>query len=561
MKQWSILLLFMAVAGGLLFTGLGNNVFWNDEAETAFLGRAVLANGLPVAWNGTNLYGYHDGELLNDDLIVTVIPWLQYYVVALSFALFGVSTFAGRFPFALLGVFSVAVLYLFSKRYTADNRTASLSALLLVLSPSFLLFSRQCRYYSLTIFSALLCLWAWTSIQGKGWREILRLALAFTLFFYSNYVAFFSFAGALVFASLFTLNKWRRWRPIFLAFGLTVIFTGPWFLYARPHETYALGPLWAKIRSDIVILWWYFRELNGNSFFPVIYLFLLPLILLRRRPATAAPSGQGIALKTSNIFLILLAFFSILFLVLLTSQPQEITGVANIRFAAFLIPVFCLIMGIIINSVWKWCRVAAVVLLAGTLFTNLGTFRRFRSYLLEYVCEITHDYTTPYEAVLLFLQENASNDDTVLVRPEYCTYPLMFYQGGRLKFCGILQEDNPLVTQERPKAIPPYVYESRISPDWIVKFSDIPRDWLRSMDSRLWWIEMIPEPILNYLKSSGARYSRVKLDVFARDGTRPELMHHYFRPPVSFPPYMNTYIYKKLPGADKPDTPHIPATN
>ena len=57
---------------------------------------------------------------------------------------------------------------------------------------------------------------------------------------------------------------------------------------------------------------------------------------------------------------------------------------------------------------------------------------------------------------------------------------------------------------------------------------------------------MILEAVLEHIKSSGIHYSSYQLNVFARDGTRLELMHHYFKSPTVYPPYMNIFVFKKI---------------
>ena len=48
------LLLFLALGAALLLANLGNGCLWQDEAETAVLGKNILRFGYPRAFDGVN---------------------------------------------------------------------------------------------------------------------------------------------------------------------------------------------------------------------------------------------------------------------------------------------------------------------------------------------------------------------------------------------------------------------------------------------------------------------------------------------------------------------------
>ena len=104
--------LVAAVAAVLLFTNLGNVVFWGDEAETAILARNTLSTGLPTAWDGANLVESL-GIGMNDSFLWNQQPWLQFYLTAASFAVFGETTTAARLPFAFAALLTVILTYVF----------------------------------------------------------------------------------------------------------------------------------------------------------------------------------------------------------------------------------------------------------------------------------------------------------------------------------------------------------------------------------------------------------------------------------------------------------------
>ena len=89
------------ISSYLLIQGLSNNYFWDDEANTALFANNIIKTGLPYAWDQRNIIAFRNGEELNNNLVNVYMPPLQYYIEALSFSIFGVSTFSGRFIFVL----------------------------------------------------------------------------------------------------------------------------------------------------------------------------------------------------------------------------------------------------------------------------------------------------------------------------------------------------------------------------------------------------------------------------------------------------------------------------
>ena len=149
-----VFLVVVVLSAILCFWGLDRRTLWQDEGETAVLAQRVLSKGIPIALHGYNLV-YPGVTSFDENYRWTYHPWGQFYLTAASFAVFGQTNFAARFPFALCGVLTVALLYVFVWRHGHNLAIAALSSLLLATSTAFVLHCRQCRYYGL---SALICL-------------------------------------------------------------------------------------------------------------------------------------------------------------------------------------------------------------------------------------------------------------------------------------------------------------------------------------------------------------------------------------------------------------------
>src|SRR4029077_5851159 len=175
----------VAVVGAvLIFTNLGSDYLWEDEGDTAALASNILKFGVPKAWDGAAFLDSDHGARLNRDLVMVTHPWVQYYLTAGSFLIFGEHTFAARFPFALAGWMSILLVYFFIWRLTQSRLTAFSAAALLTVSVQFLLYARQCRYCALNL---LLIAWLfWSFFKMRSARDCVLFVLPAVLLFHTH---------------------------------------------------------------------------------------------------------------------------------------------------------------------------------------------------------------------------------------------------------------------------------------------------------------------------------------------------------------------------------------
>src|SRR5438445_1721571 len=172
------------IAGVLIFTILGSDYLWEDEGDTAALAVNILKFGVPKAWDGAAFLDSDHGTRLNRDLVMVTHPWVQYYLTAGSFLVFGQNTFAARFPFALAAWISILAVYLFLCRSCGSRLVAFSGGALLVFSVQFLLYARQCRYCALNM---LLVVWLFSAFfKMTSLRACLSFIAAAVLLFHSH---------------------------------------------------------------------------------------------------------------------------------------------------------------------------------------------------------------------------------------------------------------------------------------------------------------------------------------------------------------------------------------
>ena len=181
----AILGAILAAAAFLCLWNLGAPRLWQDEAETALLGRNVLKFGMPRVWDGQNLVAQFY-ELDFDRHFLFQKSWLPPYLVAGSFALAGESTATARLPFALCALASVWMTWRLGRRLAGRPAVGLVAAGLLTLSLPFVLYARQCRWYGLAMVITLVLLEAEDRLERPGGWAVLGAASA--ALYHANYL-------------------------------------------------------------------------------------------------------------------------------------------------------------------------------------------------------------------------------------------------------------------------------------------------------------------------------------------------------------------------------------
>jgi 4-amino-4-deoxy-L-arabinose transferase-like glycosyltransferase len=411
--------LLFAAAFWLLFYHLDSHLLWGDEAETADLARNVIRFGVPKTYDGTNYILLPVGKDENAAHVWIWSPWLQEYITAGSFLLFGPTTWAARAPFALIGWGSLVALALVTHKIYRNHAITLAAVALLGTSEIFLLHARQCRYYSISILAEIVLIYGIYQLFARNRRGIWVSAVALILLFYSNYIMV-----AANFAALFFLGCAFRSRgkqavlEIAAIFGIVFIAALPWLIYAHS---------WAQSSSIVPESYFekaadYLTEIHFH-FMPLWFL-LFPLISFSQayknrqtKPLDATQNWEGFLL-----ILVVYYFGVILF----------VPG-GFLRYLLPLLPVMCLLMAAMAFRwcKWRWLAVLVVAIQCTTNFFSVTTAYPFggnhalRAPLVEYMRGMVAPYTDRFADALDFLKTRTHPGDTVLTfDPEF---PLIFY--------------------------------------------------------------------------------------------------------------------------------------
>ncbi len=520
--------LIIALSAYLLLQGLGNNYFWDDEAGTAIFSRNLLRFGKLTAWDGRNLMAYRRGAELDDRLINRYVPPLQFLVTAASFKFLGVSTFSGRLPFALLGVGTLIVFFALLRLESDRTRRFGWVALsLLAFSPSFLLFSRQCRYFSLVIFFPLLSYYCYKKyLSGGRTRWLFGLGGGLLALFVSQYLLAAAFAFALLGTHWIHSERPRRSRPLLLTGGSVALLAALYIILYHviiPPPPAGSTMKWLADRGRLLVR--YLREINAFDWFPWM---ILPGFLWLARDR-----GFPSRLKRRAGDWALFSLLFLIFLVLFSPQAVRPGALADTRYLLPLLPFLAGLLGLMVYFVLTRNVLLGVLVLLVLLFTNLFSLnfwfpRKPRYDLIDYLHEIHRPYLSAYEAAANFIRERCVPDEVIIVVPPNMSYPLQFYLGDRVIFGG-RTDFNTRLNLDRIRSLNPDFIVEESRPDWIISFR---------------WRQATEELLKSYRQRGLVFELDTVLDVYyLGELSRPEILLHGFYPVRDFDPRADGILF------------------
>jgi len=350
------------IGAAFIFTNLGAGYLWADEGDTAVLASNIVKFGVPKAWDGVTFIDSDFGARENDQLVMVSSPWVQYYVTAASFFVFGQNTFAARFPFALAGWMSILLVYFIVWQITTNRRAAFSAAVLLVFSVQFLLYSRQSRYYALSMLVT--CLLIWTFFQMKSPRHTVLFALLAILLFHIHPTGIVP-VGVLAILTLLHRPFVTQRRSLWLALPAVIAFTIPWFALARTGYTEnaslvpSIGDFFARLAQ---------YSIECASVAPLVGIVVLSLVLLIQR-------RQGLGFLSSRERDFLLVIFAVILsfgVTMALTQRSAALWVTGTRYTSSIIPLVAMAAGILIAKIAHQRAVVWMSILLVFAFTNLG---------------------------------------------------------------------------------------------------------------------------------------------------------------------------------------------
>ena len=424
------LLSVVIIASFLMFYNLGNQYLWGDEAQTALVGKTILTHGIPKGYDGHNYFSAELGAEYGNNYTWRLHPWVPFYLVAASFKIFGVNTYAARLPFAFFGLLTILLAYFLSKSLFKEKRTAFIAVLLFLTSIPFLLLTKFCRYPSPAMFLSLLGLYSYLRIiEKKKYGFLMLIFSSFLLFNTFQMYVVTLFISIIIHAFIYHKSELKK---IILSFVivLAINIQNIIWIFIMNSRMRRGGNLFDFLR--FAGFGRYYLYMIFRFVFPWFVLFALPLILLFRRYNVWRKIKINTLQKERIMLLLLYVFVNIAVLAFVADAPF-------FRYLSAAVPAILIITAFIISIVSRYSVVIGVGLLM--LVLSFGSFK-------SYLYEITHNYDGPMKGISTYLNKHGTDKDTVLITDG--DLPLKFYTkmkiyGGRASLKVPDEEPNWLI--------------------------------------------------------------------------------------------------------------------
>lgn len=488
-SHWPLLILAV-VSAVLIFSTLGRDYLWEDEGDTAVLASNILKFGVPKAWDGAAFIDSDHGARVNRDLVMITHPWVQYYLTAGSFLIFGQNTWAARFPFALASWMSILFVYLFVWRSLKNRMTAFCAAALLVLSVQFLLFARQCRYCSLNMF---LIIWVvWEFFKMKSARDCVLFVLAATLLFHTHPYGLAPVVALGVLSLFHRALKTQR-RFMWFAAPSIALLTVPWIALSTFFSTgtalntstpQTVGEFFERCCQAFI---------EATSVTPLIgagLILLLAALMHWRRKNSEGPaqthvtSGEFLDANETSILLALVGAIVLYGFATAMTQSSDALWLAGMRFASPVLPLAAIAAAMIIVKASRGNILVCVALLlvfgltkvaqltpwlawnsAGVIRCgkySVGTHvpvrvidRVLGSGMVKYIRDLWHENSGTIATTCKFLRANSKPGDVLILN--YGWEPTYFYT--RLPQALNILPNYPVYQRARQLGLPEFVFD------------------------------------------------------------------------------------------------------
>lgn len=409
----------------LIFVNLDRSYLWQDEAQNALLARTTLKYGIPMGFDGPNSLSQELGHDIDANGVFRYHPWLPFYICAASFAVFGESTYSARFPYAVIGLATVALTYVVARMVWRSTAAAVFSTLVLTFSVPFLLLVRQCRYYSPLVFFVLLALYGYIeTLRGRKRGPWVMGGAAVCIMHTLHLHALLFFASVLIHTALWRHPYWRRVVvPIVVVMAAHV----PWFVWVLNVAEYRHA---VSHEHAMMFLRELVRQCVDYAFFPPL-LVAAGLLIVRRKPyyhpCFDPPQTAGIV--------VILCYTALTLFALGFRAPYPF-----FRYMAPVTAFAAILAGYVATATFAWNRLLGVALTGAVALWML-----FPCALWKYPIELFEPYRGPIGGIVEFLREHAEDGDSIVIT--YGDMPVKFYT--KLRVLGGAAAD------ELPPPVPP----------------------------------------------------------------------------------------------------------
>jgi len=446
-KPLSFWVLIIVVSILLLFSlsKIGTVTLWGDESYRAMIAQSTLLNGYPTHWSGFQYTVGVDEKFLSHlfpGKYVEISSWFQYYIIALSYKLFGINTFTTRLPFFIGGLLIVYTLYKYRNFFQKKDKVFTLTSIMLLLNFTFFIYVQQANYYIYALLFTLLSSFLFFDIFNN--KKPYPIPKLFILFLVNLLLAHTHIPTAvtlfIVQSGFIAQSLLKKSMKIRIVAGTYLLFSAIFlFLSVKLYSSSDALTLGKYFWISIVI---FLNQLNFYIF-PFIALIFLVFVGIRFRDKIMGKKWLLYVTLVTVLHILLISYFNFV-------------GAMPFRYISSYMVLWFISLAVVISSV---PRIYAIVLflfvVSINIFTGISKLSTFvfipkplidmvkremptipliseypvRCYYCEFLGEITNSSPHPLSNVIQVLNLLDVKKKKIIVGP--CEgNTIMFYTGG-----------------------------------------------------------------------------------------------------------------------------------
>ena len=219
-------------------------------------------------------------------------PPLYFWLVALSFKLFGISFYTARIPSLIMATADVFLLYLIVLKWFHDREIAFFSSLSFLTTRWIFMSFASNRPESLLVFTVLLGMYAFTLMNERDSKGpyILGISFAIALLAKQLFAVFIPSAILIYGVVSKKMFRWLKWPHFYFGAAMGLALSLPWFIY---YEVTHPGYIGHQIYGEALPMVMEGADVNKDPFMylkemllyyhPWLIFFLIGIFILCRR--------------------------------------------------------------------------------------------------------------------------------------------------------------------------------------------------------------------------------------------------------------------------------------
>ncbi|MBU0666017.1 MAG: glycosyltransferase family 39 protein [Nanoarchaeota archaeon] len=437
LKNIFLILIFIGLF--LRLYNLGTSALYTDEAEVFLAATNIKDFGIPKGFfrvqfyensyiekSNNSMYEFKPTNYLNTNTVI-MKGWFPYYITFIA-SIFGRSEFILRFPFALIGVLSLLMIYLLTK-LLFNEKTALIALFLQATSPSMLFYDRMIRYYSPMILLILATAYFFIkAFKDDKNKDYVLGTIVMILLFYTHIIACFSIGVILLIFRLLTKKDINKKSIVSVV--ILIIIVIPWIFGVGFFQNMANQPRLMNVWNNTSKNFLFQSVIAGiaNQGMLNIFLYLALLVLVINLFVHVKNSKNPFVWNKDSVK------FLFLYLIVFLIIPSILVPFSSFEEKLFLplIPISLVLIATLFESIICLCKnrtgkVAIIIILFVLSFVHVDSVFGRTGHNNLTISKIMKKSSDTFITSIDFFLKNYDISNETLILTTGNQFPMMYY--------------------------------------------------------------------------------------------------------------------------------------